>query len=74
MESKMNAQEYNCEKVRENCYCEDANDDDACEATCFAAAGLDYCQQEGDNNGENKNQFNLQEAVECRRMEVDEGT
>ena len=53
---------------------DDANDDDACEATCFAAAGLDYCQQEGDNNGENKNQFNLQEAVECRRMEVDEGT
>eukprot|EP00970_Alexandrium_tamarense_P020088 scaffold14831_cov214-Alexandrium_tamarense.AAC.3 len=72
LESKMNAQEYNCEKVRENCYCDDANDDDACEATCFAAAGLDYCQQEGDNNGENKNQFNLQEAVECRRMEVDE--
>ena len=27
MESKLEAQEYNCERVRENCYCEDANDD-----------------------------------------------
>ena len=32
IESKMDAQEYNCEMVRENCDCENANDDEACEA------------------------------------------
>ena len=31
IESKMDAQEYNCEMVAENCYCENANDDEACE-------------------------------------------
>jgi hypothetical protein len=74
LESKMEAQEYNCERVRENCYCEDANDDEACEANCYYQAGLDYC---GNNNNQNQNQngqyqFNLQEAVECRRLEVDD--
>lgn len=31
IESKLDAQEYNCEMVRENCYCDNANDDEACE-------------------------------------------
>ena len=31
IDSKLTAQEYNCEQVRENCNCENANDDDACE-------------------------------------------
>ena len=31
IESKLDAQEYNCEMVRENCDCENANDDEACE-------------------------------------------
>jgi hypothetical protein len=38
--------------------------------------GLDYCGQYmqggNNNNNQNKNQFNLQEALECRRLEVDE--
>ena len=76
----MEAQEYNCERVRENCYCEDANDDEACEAACYAQAGLDYCgeQQQQQNNQNNQNgqqqqqQFDLQEAMECRRLEVDD--
>ena len=71
MESKMEAQEYNCERVRENCYCEDANDDQACEQACYYQAGLDYCQQEEQNQNGQK-QFNLQEALECRRLEVDD--
>ncbi|KAL7475538.1 hypothetical protein ACHAW6_001449 [Cyclotella cf. meneghiniana] len=71
MESKLEAQEYNCERVRENCYCDDANDDQACEQACYYSAGLDYCQQDQQNNN-GQNQFNLQEALECRRLEVDE--
>ncbi|KAL3765449.1 hypothetical protein ACHAWO_011531 [Cyclotella atomus] len=78
VESKMEAQEYNCERVRENCYCEDANDDEACEANCYYQAGLDYCGEQNQNNNNNNNngqqqqQFNLQEALECRRLEVDD--
>jgi len=33
IDSKLTAQQYNCEAVRENCNCENANDDQACEAT-----------------------------------------
>jgi len=76
IDSKLTAQQYNCEAVRENCNCENANDDQACEATCYANAGLDYCEDENNNNNNNNNgnngvQFNLQEAVECRELDVD---
>jgi hypothetical protein len=30
VEAKLTANQYDCEKVRESCYCEDANDDDVC--------------------------------------------
>lgn len=51
-EAQMEAREYACEFVRENC------DDD--EDTCYAAAGYDYCiDNEGDDD------FNIQEYLEC---------
>jgi len=69
--------EAKCEAVREACNCEDTDDNEVCESTCLATAGLtEQCaQQEGQNNNNNNGQtmqFNLQEAVECRRLEVDE--
>jgi hypothetical protein len=33
VEAKMTAEQYECEKVRENCYCDNANDDGTCYAT-----------------------------------------
>jgi len=59
IESKMSAQEYNCEMAQENCYYDD-------EYACYQQAGLDYCgeAQEGE--------FQLEEAAECSEMEVDE--
>jgi hypothetical protein len=33
VEAKLTANQYDCEKVRETCYCDDANDDDVCLAT-----------------------------------------
>ena len=66
VESKMTSQEYNCEMVRENCYCDDANDDQMCQYACFQNAGLDYCEEEQDGG------FDLAEAAECVEMEVDE--
>jgi len=77
IESKLSAQEYNCERVRQNCYCYNYNDDQTCEYQCYKNAGLDYCYQNGNNNNNNNNnkngvyQFSLQDAVECKRMEVD---
>jgi hypothetical protein len=59
-EMKLDAQEYACEMVRENCYCDNANDDDVCEASCYTAAGLDDCiEYDGDE------EFEIQEYLEC---------
>mmetsp|Transcript_21066 Transcript_21066/g.31688 ORF Transcript_21066/g.31688 Transcript_21066/m.31688 type:complete len:401 (+) Transcript_21066:177-1379(+) len=77
-QAKMDAQEYNCEMVKENCYCENANDDDACEAACYVTAGLDYCEDNNQNNNNNNQnqayQFDLERAGECEKMEIDEDT
>lgn len=59
-ESILEAQEYACEMVRENCYCDNANDDDVCEAQCYATAGLDYCIEY-----EGQEAFEIQEYLEC---------
>lgn len=42
--------------------------------SCYAAAGLDYCDDEDNNNNNNNNaiEFNLEEAAECRELDVDE--
>jgi len=66
IESKLDAQEYNCEQVRENCYYDD-------EYQCYVNAGLDYCD-DGNNNQNNngQEQFQLEEAVECRELDVDD--
>jgi hypothetical protein len=64
-EAKLEEQEYACEMVRENCYCDDANDDDVCEASCYTAAGMDYCVDYGDDNG--NEDFEIQRYLECSR-------
>lgn len=63
-ESKMQAQERVCENVRENCYCENANDDEACEAACYQQLGMDYCIQYGDQEN-----FEVQRYLECNELE-----
>jgi hypothetical protein len=60
-EALLTEQEYACETVREGCYCDNANDDEVCESACYAAAGLDYCEQQ---DGEN---FEVQRYLECQR-------
>jgi hypothetical protein len=59
-EMKLEEEEYACEMVRENCYCDNANDDDVCEAQCYVTAGLDYCvNYDGDED------FEIQRYLEC---------
>ncbi len=70
LEAKMTALQYKCEKVRENCYCENAQYKESCYAGCLQNAGM----AEGDCVEEGQNQngyFNLQEAVECMKIDVD---
>jgi hypothetical protein len=61
-EARLTAEEYACETVRENCDCENANDDDVCEAACYSAAGLTNCAN--DNNNQD---FEVQRYLECAR-------
>ena len=61
-ESKMNQQEQACENVRENCNCENANDDEACESLCYSNAGMSSCDQY-----EGEQQFDVEDFMECDR-------
>jgi hypothetical protein len=64
-EMQMNAQEQLCENIRENCYCDDVDDDDACENQCYTNAGLDNCiEYDGDE------EFDAQEYLECKRKQL----
>ena len=67
LESQMSALEYKCEQVRENCYCQNANSEEQCRYNCFKNAGLEEC---ADNMYEGE--FDVQEAVECTQLEVDD--
>lgn len=62
-EYKLTAAEQACEAVREACYCDDANDDEACESACYAKAGLDDCV-----NYEGDEEFEVQRYLECQEM------
>lgn len=57
-EAKMDAFQYKCEMVRENC-----EDDD--EDECYAAAGMTGC----DDENEDENGFNVQEYLECKQLD-----
>lgn len=59
-ESQMTQQEYNCEKVQDNCDCENRDDDAGCLTQCYADAGLDYCEEE-----ENDDEFEVDKYLEC---------
>jgi len=69
IEAKMEQQEYNCEIVRENCYCNDDTDDEVCEQQCYNDAGLDYCV-EVEYDDDTVEEFDLEEYLECKELEV----
>jgi hypothetical protein len=62
-EAKLDEQEYACEMVRENCYCDNADDADVCEGQCYSDAGMyDLCVETDDDNGDD---FEIQRYLEC---------
>ena len=52
--------EYQCEMVRETCYCDNANDDEVCEAQCYTDAGLEDCIEV-----EGQEQVEVERFMEC---------
>eukprot|EP00584_Thalassiosira_punctigera_P007466 CAMPEP_0172542988 /NCGR_PEP_ID=MMETSP1067-20121228/13488_1 /TAXON_ID=265564 ORGANISM="Thalassiosira punctigera, Strain Tpunct2005C2" /NCGR_SAMPLE_ID=MMETSP1067 /ASSEMBLY_ACC=CAM_ASM_000444 /LENGTH=401 /DNA_ID=CAMNT_0013329313 /DNA_START=101 /DNA_END=1303 /DNA_ORIENTATION=+ len=67
LEAKMTAEEYNCERVRENCYCDNANSEESCMYSCFKNAGMDSCA-----DAMYEQDVDLQEAAECAQLEVED--
>jgi len=67
LEAQMTQQEYACEQVRENCYCENANSEEQCLYNCYQNAKLTECAE-----AMNENAFDVQEAIECVQLDVDE--
>jgi len=62
-EAKEEQQQAQCEAVEENCNCNYYNgDDQACLAGCYKDAGLDFC-------GDDENQFDVAEFMECQQAE-----
>lgn len=59
-EAKLTEQEYACETIRENCYCDNANDDQACENQCYTDEGMDVCIEY-----EGQEEFEIQRYLEC---------
>jgi len=63
-EAKQQLREYNCEMVEENCECDDDQvDDEACAQNCYAAAGLDYCQND-------EEEFQVGDYAECAQLNM----
>jgi len=71
-ENKLEEEEYNCEMVRENCYCDDADDEDSCEQVCYETAGLDYCVEENMDDDQAAEEMNVQEYLECRELGLED--
>eukprot|EP00522_Entomoneis_paludosa_P016194 CAMPEP_0172440052 /NCGR_PEP_ID=MMETSP1065-20121228/840_1 /TAXON_ID=265537 /ORGANISM="Amphiprora paludosa, Strain CCMP125" /LENGTH=408 /DNA_ID=CAMNT_0013188833 /DNA_START=127 /DNA_END=1353 /DNA_ORIENTATION=- len=68
-EASMEEMEYQCEKARENCDCEDANDDDQCEQQCWYNLGMMDCIQMNNDNDDAEEVFEVQRYLECAEME-----
>mmetsp|Transcript_21072 Transcript_21072/g.23627 ORF Transcript_21072/g.23627 Transcript_21072/m.23627 type:complete len:382 (-) Transcript_21072:159-1304(-) len=69
VEQKQEAAEQACETAKENCYCDNANDDQVCENECLQELGLDYCIE----NDDDREEFEVQEFMECREIENQNG-
>jgi len=71
IEAKQNYQEYNCQLVQENCACDDDQvDDNACLQDCYSAAGLTYCQNDEEDDGNNnQNNFDVDNFRDCAEFE-----
>mmetsp|Transcript_13140 Transcript_13140/g.17191 ORF Transcript_13140/g.17191 Transcript_13140/m.17191 type:complete len:410 (+) Transcript_13140:97-1326(+) len=69
-EAMMEEAEYQCERARENCGCDDADDADTCEQRCWYNLGMTDCiEQEENGNDDQQEVFEVQRYLECAEME-----
>ena len=61
VEMKEQQKEQACETIAEYCYCDNANDDQACENQCYVDQGMESCIEV-----EGQEEFNLAEYMECK--------
>lgn len=60
-EYKEEEKEYKCQMIENNCYCDNANDDQACLASCYQKQGMSECIEY-----EGQEEFKMEEYMECR--------
>lgn len=63
-EMKQEAKEQACEMVKEYCYCDNANDDQACENQCYVDAGMSECIEY-----EGQEEQDVNAMLECAALE-----
>jgi hypothetical protein len=57
--------EWICENIRENCYCNNANNEEYCQNECFIQQGMEACVEY-----EGEERFELDRYIECQEMEA----
>ncbi|KAL7545922.1 hypothetical protein ACHAWF_009270 [Thalassiosira exigua] len=67
LDAKLSAQEYACEKVKDNCYCENAYSEDQCLYSCYTNAKLTECA-----NAMYEEEFDMEDAIQCTELETDD--
>lgn len=67
-EMKQEQQEQACETIQNYCYCDNANDDEACENQCYVDAGMSECIQY-----EGQEEMDVNAMLECEAMEGADG-
>lgn len=67
LDAKLSAQEYACEKVKDNCYCDNAYSEDQCLYSCYTNAKLTECA-----NAMYEEEFDMEDAIQCTELETDD--
>jgi len=67
-EMKEQQKEQACEMISDYCYCDNANDDQACEYQCYIDAGMSECVEY-----EGEEQMDMEAMLECEAMEGGDG-
>lgn len=65
VEAKQEKEEAICGAIEENCYCDNADDDQGCANRCYVDQGADYCVEYDDGQEE----VEIQDLLMCEAME-----
>eukprot|EP00542_Grammatophora_oceanica_P020919 CAMPEP_0194027736 /NCGR_PEP_ID=MMETSP0009_2-20130614/1818_1 /TAXON_ID=210454 /ORGANISM="Grammatophora oceanica, Strain CCMP 410" /LENGTH=394 /DNA_ID=CAMNT_0038666893 /DNA_START=53 /DNA_END=1237 /DNA_ORIENTATION=- len=69
VQMKQEELEQACQVVAENCYCDNANDDQACENQCYIDNGLEDCVEWNDDQNGGQEEEDIERYMECQAVE-----